>query len=149
MTDNDSVNLAGFAECVDKIEAACEYMLAYAAQGRDRESAAGGAGPSIRSFLADLEFGLQHITSASRMTMAELQAGVDALQALESFSDQLEHDAERALTVLRTVMTAPTISSQLIDNLNASVHLRCLLSDIFVVDETIRIHLRAGLSRPA
>ena len=138
-----------FAACVEKIESAYEYMLAYAAQGRDREPSGGGAGPSIRSFLNELETGLVHVTSAARLTMAELQASVEALQALEIFSEQLQVDAGRALSVLRVVLTAPALSSQLIDNLNASVALRCLLTDLFVLDEAIQQHLRAGLARPA
>jgi hypothetical protein len=138
-----------FGVCVEKIEAAYEFMLAYAAQGRDREPSGGGAGPSIRVFLADLETGLLHLTSAARLKMADLQASVDALQALEVFSEQLQTDAERALNVLRVVMTAPALSSQLIDNLNASVPLRCLLTDVFVLDEAIQQHVRAGLARPA
>jgi hypothetical protein len=138
-----------FGACVEKIEAAYEYMLAYAAQGREREPTGGGAGPSIRALLGDLETGLLHVTSAARLKMAELDASVDALQALETFSGQLEVDAERALNVLRVVLTAPALSSQLIDNLNATVALRCLLTDLFVLDETIQQHLRAGLARPA
>jgi hypothetical protein len=138
-----------FATCVEKIEAAYEYMLAYAAQGREREPSGGGAGPSIRVFLKELETGLLHVTSAARLKMAELQAGVEALQALEVFSEQLQSDAERALNVLRVVLTAPALSSQLIDNLNASVAVRCLLTDLFVLDEAIQQHVRAGLARPA
>jgi len=144
-----AMNDPDFATCVDKIEAAYEYMLAYAAQGREREPSGGGAGPSIRVFLNDLETGLTHLTSAARLQMAELQASVEALQALEAFSDQLQADAERALHVLRVVLTAPALSSQLIDNLNASVAIRCLLTDVFVLDEVIQQHLRAGLARPA
>lgn|SRR5690606_1191226 len=142
-------NNPDFATCVDKIEAAYEFMLAYAAQGRDREPSGGGAGPSIRAFLGDLESGLLHVTAAARLKMADLPASVEALQALEVFSDQLQLDAERALNVLRVVLTAPALSSQLVDNLNASVALRCLLTDLFVLDEAIQQHVRAGLSRPA
>ena len=32
----------------------------------------------------------------------------------------------------------PTISSQLIDNLNASIHLRALLTDLFLFDEILK-----------
>lgn len=124
-------------------------MLAYAAQGREREPSGGGTGPSIRKFLTELELGLVHLASAARLKMAGLQAGVDALQALEVFSEQLENDAGRALNVVRVVLTAPALSSQLIDNLNASVALRCLLTDLFVLDEAIHQHVRAGLARPA
>jgi hypothetical protein len=148
MPANSKLN-PDFGVCVEKIEAAYEFMLAYAAQGRDREPSGGGAGPSIRVFLTDLETGLLHLTSAARLKMADLQASVDALQALEVFSEQLQTDAERALNVLRVVMTAPALSSQLIDNLNASVPLRCLLTDVFVLDEAIQQHVRAGLARPA
>ena len=35
-------------------------------------------------------------------------------------------------------MAQPGISSQVIDNLNASVHLRALLTDLFLVDEILR-----------
>ena len=144
-----AISPAAFADCVEKIESAYEYMLAYAAQGRDREPTGGGAGPSIRTFLVELEYGLIHLVSASRMKMAELQAPVEALQALEAFSDRLEADAERALTVLQVVLTAPALSSQLIDNLNASAHLRCVLTDIFVLDEALQMHLRATLAHKA
>lgn len=149
MSDKNLQQSLDFATCVDKIEAAYEYMLAYAAQGRDREPVGGGAGPSIRAFLTDMEEALVHLASASRLKMADLQASVDALQALEVFGNQLEEDAGRTLAVLRVVLTAPALSSQLIDNLNASVHMRCLLTDIFVLDETIQQHVRAGLARPA
>jgi len=30
------------------------------------------------------------------------------------------------------------LSSQLIDNLNASIHIRALLTDIFLIDETLK-----------
>lgn len=133
-----------FAACIEKIEAAYEFMLAYAAQGREREPTGGGSGPSVRKFLVDLELGLVHLTAAARLKMAELQASVEALQALEVFSEQLANDAERALNVVRVVLTAPALSSQLIDNLNASVALRCLLTDLFVLDEAIQQHVRAG-----
>jgi hypothetical protein len=37
------------------------------------------------------------------------------------------------------VLAQPAISSQLIDNLNASIHLRALLTDLFLVDELLKI----------
>jgi hypothetical protein len=33
------------------------------------------------------------------------------------------------------VLSKPDISSQLVDNLNASIHLRAVLTDIFLLDE--------------
>ena len=42
---------------IDAIEAGYEFMLAYAAQGRDFEYTGGGAGPSIRMYLSGLKEG--------------------------------------------------------------------------------------------
>jgi len=36
------------------------------------------------------------------------------------------------------ILGQPAISSQLIDNLNASIHLRALLTDVFLVGEILR-----------
>ena len=41
-------------------------------------------------------------------------------------------------SALRLVLARSDISSQLVDNLNASIHLRALLTDLFVVDEALR-----------
>ena len=46
-------------------------------------------------------------------------------------------DAEAALAAVRLVSAQEGVSSQLIDNLNANIHLRALLTDLFLVDELI------------
>ena len=46
-------------------------------------------------------------------------------------------DADATLAAIRLVASRPGISSQLIDNLNANIHLRALLTDLFLVDELI------------
>ena len=43
-----------------------------------------------------------------------------------------------ALAAIRLVLAKADISSQLVDNLNASIHLRALLTDLFVVDEALK-----------
>ncbi len=45
---------------------------------------------------------------------------------------------------MELVLAQPAISSQLIDNLNASIHLRALLTDIFLLGEVIRTQRVAG-----
>ena len=40
--------------------------------------------------------------------------------------------------MLRLVLAQPGISSQMIDNINASIHVRALLTDVFVVDEILK-----------
>jgi hypothetical protein len=44
-------------------------------------------------------------------------------------------DAEKAHTAMTLVLVQPRISSQLIDNLNASIHIRALLTDLFLLEE--------------
>ena len=50
----------------------------------------------------------------------------------------LDRDARSALAAVRLVMAQPSISSQLIDNLNASIHVRALLTDLFLIDEILK-----------
>jgi hypothetical protein len=44
---------------------------------------------------------------------------------------------------MELVLAQPSISSQLIDNLNASIHLRALLTDLFLLDEIAKLHQSA------
>ena len=50
----------------------------------------------------------------------------------------LDRDARDSLAAIELVLAQPVISSQLIDNLNASIHLRALLTDLFLVDEIVK-----------
>jgi hypothetical protein len=50
----------------------------------------------------------------------------------------LERDASDSLAAMELVLAQPAISSQLIDNLNASLHLRALLTDVFLLGEVLR-----------
>jgi hypothetical protein len=43
-----------------------------------------------------------------------------------------------SLAAIEVVLAQPAISSQLIDNLNASIHLRALLTDLFLLGEILR-----------
>jgi hypothetical protein len=47
---------------------------------------------------------------------------------------------------MELVLAQPAISSQLIDNLNASVHLRALLTDVFLLGEVLRAQQVAAKS---
>jgi hypothetical protein len=48
--------------------------------------------------------------------------------------------------VVELVLAQPRISSQLVDNLNASAHLRALLADLFLVGEVLRARRAARRS---
>lgn len=121
-------------QAVDKIESSYELMLAYAAQGRDFESV-GGDGPPIRGVLSDLKAGLSTLAAA----FAERTLDIEPTRrgALDAFGKMLGADAERALAALDVVLSARNIGSQIIDNLNASMHLRTLLTDMFLLDEAL------------
>ena len=56
----------------------------------------------------------------------------------DAFIAMLNRDASDARAAVGLVLAQPSISSQLIDNLNASIHLRALLTDLFLIDEIVR-----------
>ena len=121
-------------QAVDKIESAYEFMLAYAAQGRDFESV-GGDGPPIRGILSDLRSGLSALGTAFKARIAAAEPSEAG--ALTAFCNLLSADAERATAAIDVALSVRNISSQLIDNLNASMHLRTLLTDMFLLDEAL------------
>jgi len=120
---------------VDAIEAGYELMLAYAAQGltSDTGSASGG---QLREFLQRFDGALTGLAELYRKLLAVERA--DSLGAYSGFLDVLARDASAAQAGLRVVMAQPSISSQLVDNLNASIHVRALLTDVFLIDELLK-----------
>jgi hypothetical protein len=127
---------------IEKIEAAYEYMLAYAAQGRKVEPAEGDASntPSIRNFLENMLWGIENVTQGFAEATQSYSNDAPVSESFENFKTVLASDVESASAVVGMTLKVPSLSSQLIDNLNASAHLRCLLTDIFVLDEVLKIH---------
>jgi hypothetical protein len=68
---------------------------------------------------------------------------LEAAQRYQAFVSVLYRDAQDSLAAVELVLAQPTISSQLIDNLNASIHLRALLTDLFLIGEVLRV--RSGM----
>lgn len=128
-----------FSTCVDTIEKAYEFMLAYAAQGRDKEGV-GGDGPSIRGYLTDLSAALANLDAAVRDEAAK--ASMQDTPPLNAYADVIQQDAERAKAAVDLVLSTPVITSLLIDNLNATIHIRALLTSVFVIDEAMQIGQR-------
>ncbi len=126
----------GFAGCVESIESAYEFMLAYAAQGRDKEGV-GGDGPSIRNFLKGMSAALGEVTGAAKIQFDTTNA--DNAAQLRAYNDVLGQDADRAKAAVDLVLSVPVITSQLVDNLNASIHLRACLTSMFLMDEALRL----------
>jgi hypothetical protein len=108
------------AERIETIESGYEFMLAYAAQGRE-DDRAGGPGPHIRDVLKGIDEALDGLSQS-----VQLDAG--------AFLGVLEEDAAKARAAVQFVLAQDRISSQRVDNLNASIHLRALLTDLFLLD---------------
>ena len=114
---------------IDVIESSYEYMLAYAAQGRESDEGVGG-GPSVRETLSNL---------ALAMTgLSEAVIDAESAAATRDFAKSLATDALHARRAVELVLSRPRISSQLIDNLNATIHLRSVLTDLFLIDEALK-----------
>ena len=62
----------------------------------------------------------------------------DSAEKYLAFLDVLDRDAHDSIRTIELVLAQPTISSQLIDNLNASMHLRAVLTDLFLLSDIAR-----------
>jgi len=118
----------------EKIEECYEFMLAYAAQGLRTEP--GGGGSQVRTLLTRCDQALDGLGDVlAAIVRSEKLEPVDKYDA---FIAMLNRDASDARAAVGLVLAQPSISSQLIDNLNASIHLRALLTDLFLIDEIVR-----------
>jgi hypothetical protein len=126
---------ADLKERIEAIETGYEFMLAYAAQGRDTDKGA-AAGRNVREYLDKMAAALEGLSPV----IDACANGIDPelLRSAAAFFAAVESDARIALAAIRLVLARADISSQLIDNLNASIHLRALLTDLFVVDEALK-----------
>lgn len=119
---------------IDAIEESYEFFLAYAAQGLTTDQSAKSGG-QLREFLSQLEKALDGLADSFRAAASEDE---DALAGpWEDLIGVLEGDAAAALATVRLVSSRRGISSQLIDNLNANIHLRALLTDLFLMDDLV------------
>jgi hypothetical protein len=120
---------------IEAVESGYEFMLAYAAQGRDTDKGA-PAGRNVREYLERMSAALDGLGAV----IGACAAGVDPSLATTgaAFFAAVDADAKVAQAAVRLVLARPDIGSQLIDNLNASIHLRALLTDLFVIDEALK-----------
>ena len=122
-------------ERIEAIETGYEFMLAYAAQGRQTDKGA-AAGRNVREYLDKMVAALEGLSAVIAESAKELDPELPKKGA--AFFAAVDDDARVALAALRLVLAREDISSQLIDNMNASIHLRALLTDLFVVDEVLK-----------
>jgi hypothetical protein len=119
----------------NSIEEAYEFMLAYAAQGLPSDQGS-GSGAQLREFLRKSDAALTGLADLFRDVVRSEQ--VTSADKYHAFINVLERDAGDAQAGIQLVLAQPSISSQLVDNLNASIHLRALLTDIFLIDEILK-----------
>ena len=103
---------------IEAVERGYEFLLAYAAQGRESDQ-----GSEVRDMLT---------------SMRDAASGIDeTLAGNDGFDQIVVDDARKSLAAISLVLTQEKISSELVDNLNASIHLRALLTDLFLLSETL------------
>jgi hypothetical protein len=118
---------------VDAIEGGYEFLLAYAAQGLATDEGNANS-EQLRTYLRRMDEGIAGLEPAFRDVLGGLAASGD----FDDFLKVLAHDVVAARAALRIVLSRPGISSQLIDNLNVSTHLRAVLTDVFLLDEAVK-----------
>ena len=122
------MNQATLTERLEAIESGYEFSLAYAAQGRTDD-----AGTQLRPMLQAMHAALEGLGTLLVAAMSRDASPYAA--STRRFLDAAGHDAGVAQGAIGLVLDQPAISSMLVDNLNASIHLRALLTDLFLVDQ--------------
>jgi hypothetical protein len=124
------MSTATLAHRIESIEAGYEYLLAYAAQGRREEE-----GSDVRPMLSQMQTALDGLGEEVRKSFVTSAASIKDASA---FLEAVDRDARTARGAIGLVLSRPVIPSLLIDNLNASIHLRALLTDLFLIDQALK-----------
>jgi len=122
---------------VDIVEETYEYCLAYAAKGVNAQMAPSNDN-EVRLRLENLATALPKLVECFLRLVEEDERAKALREDYQSFVDVLDRDADAALAAVRLVLAQPGITSQIVDNLNCMIHLRALLTDVFLVDEMLR-----------
>lgn len=130
----------------DTIEETYEFMLAYAAQGLDGDSGSKSGG-QLRGYLEKTDQALTGLGDIFRRLIEDQAA--TPVEPYQAFVGVLDEDAKKAQAGVRLVLAQSSISSQLIDNLNASIHVRALLTDLFLLDEVLKRRAQETASAPS
>jgi hypothetical protein len=117
------------------IEECYEFMLAYAGQGLSGKENS-QASSHVREYLNRAVDALSGL--AESYAEAVRQENFQPAERYLAFLAVLERDAQDSLVTIQLVLAQAMISSQLVDNLNASIHLRALLTDLFLIDEILK-----------
>lgn len=133
--------LAEICNRCNTVEECYEFMLAYAAQGATTDQGS-RSGARIREFLERAARALSGLAEACIQALRT--EGLDPAEKYRAFLAMLDRDTRDSVAAIEMVLAQPAISSQLIDNLNASVHLRTALTDLFLLGDIIKQHVVRG-----
>jgi hypothetical protein len=118
----------------ETIEDCYEFTLSYAAKGVAADESS-TLGQQLREKLTNAAESMRGLESASA---ALLKSGlVRPHEKYSAFFEVMVRDARNATAAVELVLTQAVIGTQLIDNLNASIHVRALLTDLFLVTEIL------------
>ncbi|MCU1381533.1 MAG: hypothetical protein JWL71_230 [Acidobacteria bacterium] len=134
---NATDTVAELRSRINLIEEAYEFMLAYASQGlaSDQDN---DPGRQVRVYLTKCDAALSGLPGV--FTRSVEQQGLQPTAPYDAFIDVIARDATHSQAAIQLVLAQPAISSQMVDNLNASIHLRALLTDLFLIDEVLKSH---------
>lgn len=107
---------------IETIESGYEFLLAYAAQGRPADLETSGPGPHARPTLQGMLQAMQNL-------------GKRFAGSADNFEQVIADDCRKAGAALSFVLAQDKIGSEIVDNLNASIHLRAVLTDLFLYGE--------------
>jgi hypothetical protein len=124
-----------FLERCEVIEECYEFLLAYAGQGFPSDES-GQRARQVRNFLQRAAEALTGLAESCRRAIRD--SDLKPSDQYEDFCSMLDRDVRDSLAVIHIVLAQPSISSPLVDNLNASSHLRALLTDLFLIGEILR-----------
>jgi hypothetical protein len=122
---------------IDTIEEAYEFFLAYASQGLPSDTGS-ETGRQARQYLQRCDTALNGLGGV--FTRYVEQQGLLPTAPYDAFIAVIDRDARDSQAALQLVLAQTAISSQIVDNLNASIHLRALLTDLFLIDEILKTH---------
>jgi hypothetical protein len=119
----------------EAIEESYEFMLAYASRGLVGEHET-DTSSQIREYLRRFDAALSGLGEVVAGFVQRLN--LEPAGDYQAFVAVLDNDTRAAQAALRLVVAQRSLSSQLVDNLNASIHLRTLLTDLFLIDEILK-----------
>jgi hypothetical protein len=128
---------AAFRARCDTIEEAYEFFLAYASQGLPSDQGS-DSGRQARQYLRRCDDALEGLGDVLTHTVDQLDSASAA--PYRAFIRVIDRDARDAQAAVQLVAAQPSIGSGVVDNLNASIHLRALLTDLFLIDEVLKAH---------